>query len=59
MADQVYARLTGEAPYFDSRVAFIEESGPKDARLKRLGVMDYDGGNVAWLTARSFSSSLR
>lgn len=50
MADQVYARLTGEAPYFDSRVAFIQETGPKDARMKRLGVMDYDGQNIDWLT---------
>ncbi|MCQ0970546.1 Tol-Pal system beta propeller repeat protein TolB [Paracoccus sp. TK19116] len=50
MADQIYARLTGEAPYFDSRVAFIQETGPKDARLKRLGIMDYDGANIAWLT---------
>ena len=50
MADQIYARLTGEAPYFDSRVAFIQETGPKDARLKRLGLMDYDGENIDWLT---------
>ena len=46
VADQVYARLTGEKPYFDSRVAFIQETGPKDARLKRLGLMDYDGANI-------------
>ena len=50
LADQVYHRLTGEAPYFDSRVAFIQESGPKDARLTRLGIMDYDGASVDWLT---------
>ncbi|KGJ06722.1 TolB protein [Paracoccus halophilus] len=49
-ADQVYARLTGEGPYFDSRVAFVQESGPKDARRKRIGVMDYDGANTKWLT---------
>lgn len=49
-ADQVYARLTGESPYFDSRVAFVAESGPKDARRKRIGIMDYDGANVKWLT---------
>ncbi|MTH77690.1 Tol-Pal system beta propeller repeat protein TolB [Paracoccus aestuariivivens] len=49
-ADQVYARLTGEGPYFDSRVAFVQESGPKDARRKRIGVMDYDGANVKYLT---------
>lgn len=49
-ADQVYARLTGEGPYFDSRVAFVQESGPKDARRKRIGIMDYDGANVRWMT---------
>lgn len=49
-ADQVYARITGEGPYFDSRVAFISETGPKNARLKRIGVMDYDGANPVWLT---------
>lgn len=49
-ADQVYARLTGEAPYFDSRVAFASETGPKNARKKRIGLMDYDGANVAWMT---------
>ncbi|WP_134678451.1 Tol-Pal system beta propeller repeat protein TolB [Paracoccus ravus] len=49
-ADQVYARLTGEGPYFDSRVAFVQESGPKDARRKRIGVMDYDGANIKFLT---------
>ncbi|MBY0136385.1 Tol-Pal system beta propeller repeat protein TolB [Paracoccus yeei] len=49
-ADQVYARLTGEGPYFDSRVAFVQERGPKDNRLKRIGIMDYDGANVKYLT---------
>jgi hypothetical protein len=47
VADQVYARITGEGGYFDSRVVFVAESGPKDARVKRLAVMDYDGANVA------------
>ena len=49
-ADQVYSHLTGEKPYFDSRVAFVQESGPKDARRKRLAIMDYDGANVKYLT---------
>ena len=49
-ADQVYARLTGEGPYFDSRVAFVSETGPKNARLKRIGIMDYDGANIKWMT---------
>ena len=50
IADQIYARLTGEQPYFDSRVAFVQEIGPKDARIKRIGVMDYDGQNILWMT---------
>ncbi|MBM9596418.1 Tol-Pal system beta propeller repeat protein TolB [Roseitranquillus sediminis] len=53
VADQVYSRITGEGGYFDSRVAFVEETGPKDARLKRLAVMDYDGANVSYLTDAS------
>jgi TolB protein len=53
VADAVYARITGEGGYFDSRVVFVAESGPKDARAKRLAVMDYDGANVAYLTDSS------
>ncbi len=53
VADQIYARLTGEQPYFDSRVAFVQETGPKDARIKRIGVMDYDGHNIRWMTDSS------
>lgn len=53
IADQIYARLTGEAPYFDSRVAFVQETGPKDARIKRIGVMDYDGAGILWMTDSS------
>jgi TolB protein len=49
-ADTVYARITGEAPYFDSRVVFVSETGPKDARRKRLAIMDYDGANLQFLT---------
>ncbi len=50
VADAVYSRITGEAGYFDSRVVFVSESGPKNARLKRLAIMDYDGANLAYLT---------
>jgi TolB protein len=53
VADAVYSRVTGETGYFDTRVVYVEESGPKDARLKRLAVMDYDGANVAYLTDSS------
>lgn len=50
VADAAYSRITGEAGYFDSRVVFVSETGPKDARAKRLAIMDYDGANVQYLT---------
>ncbi|MGB8623648.1 MAG: Tol-Pal system beta propeller repeat protein TolB [Paracoccaceae bacterium] len=50
VADQVYSRITGESGYFDSRVVFVSESGPKDNRVKRLAIMDYDGANLKYLT---------
>jgi TolB protein len=53
VSDQVYSRITGEAGYFDSRVAFVSETGPKNAREKRIAVMDYDGANVSFLTDAS------
>lgn len=53
VSDAVYSRITGEGGYFDSRVVFVSESGPKDNRQKRLAVMDYDGANVQYLTDNS------
>ena len=50
VADQVYERIIGEGPYFDSRIVFVSESGPKDKRLKRLAIMDFDGENMQFLT---------
>ena len=53
VADQAYSRITGEDGYFDSRVAFVAETGAKDARQKRLAIMDYDGANLQYLTDSS------
>ena len=50
VADAAYSRITGEGPYFDSRVVFVSETGPKNDRKKRLAIMDYDGANVQYLT---------
>jgi TolB protein len=50
ISDAIYERLTGEKGYFDSRVVFVDESGPKDRRIKRLALMDQDGANVRYLT---------
>jgi TolB protein len=49
-ADAIYARLSGESPFFDSRVAYIAETGPKENRVKRLAIMDSDGANHRFLT---------
>jgi TolB protein len=50
VADAVYARLTGEGGYFDSRVTYVLASGPKEARRKQIAIMDYDGANSITLT---------
>ena len=50
IADSVYERLTGEKGYFDSRIAFVDETGGKAQRVKRLAIMDQDGANVRYLT---------
>ena len=49
-ADLVYSRLSGESPFFDSKIAFIAESGPKDHRIKQLAIMDSDGANLRLIT---------
>jgi TolB protein len=51
ISDQIYERITGEKGYFDSRVVFVDETGPKEHRIKRLAIMDQDGANVRYLTS--------
>ena len=53
VSDQIYERLTGEKGYFDSRVVFVDETGTKERRVKRLALMDQDGANVRYLTRGS------
>src|ERR1700674_3078656 len=50
ISDAIYERLTGEKGYFDSRVVFVDETGPKERRIKRLAMMDQDGAGVRYLT---------
>jgi TolB protein len=50
VSDAVFTKITGVGGYFDTRIAFIDESGPKENRRKRLAVMDQDGANVRFLT---------
>jgi TolB protein len=50
ISDMIYSQLTGEKGYFDSRIVFIDETGPKERRIKRLAIMDQDGAGVRYLT---------
>jgi len=45
VSDAIFTRLTGETGFFDTRVVFIDETGPKQKRIKRLAIMDQDGAN--------------
>ncbi|MEZ6022614.1 MAG: Tol-Pal system beta propeller repeat protein TolB [Hyphomonadaceae bacterium] len=50
ISDEIYEQLTGEQGYFDTRIVFVSESGPRTRRVKRLMVMDQDGANPFFLT---------
>lgn len=49
ISDSIYQKLTGESGYFDSRIVYISESGPKTNRQKRLAIMEQDGANPQFL----------
>lgn len=51
VSDAIYSSLTGEDGYFDTKVVYVSESGPKANRIKRLAIMDQDGFNSQFLTA--------
>ena len=50
ISDKIYERLTGEEGYFDTRIIYVSESGPKNERIKKLAIMDQDGYNTKYLT---------
>ena len=50
ISDKIYERLTGEEGYFDTRIIYVAESGPKNQRIKKLAIMDQDGFNTKYLT---------
>jgi TolB protein len=50
ISDQIYQQLTGERGYFDTRIVFVSETGPRVRRVKRLMIMDQDGANPFFLT---------
>jgi TolB protein len=50
ISDAIYQSLAGGTGYFDTRVIYVAESGPKANRVRRLAIMDQDGANVQYLT---------
>ena len=50
ISDKVYQGLTGETGYFDTRIIYVSEEGPKTQRVKKLAIMDQDGFNTKYLT---------
>jgi len=50
ISDKIYERLTGETGYFDTRIIYVSEAGPKNQRIKKLAIMDQDGENTRYLT---------
>jgi TolB protein len=49
ISDAVYEKLTGQGGYFDTRIVFVAESGPKTKRVRHLEIMDQDGANPSYL----------
>ena len=56
ISDVIYERLLGEKGYFDTRVVFVSETGPRDRRTRRLAIMDQDGENHRFLTDGRFAA---
>ena len=50
IADLVFESWTGDTGYFDTRIVYVDESGPPERRVKRLAIMDQDGHNHTYLT---------
>lgn len=56
VSDVIYERLLGERGYFDTRIVYVAETGPRDRRTRRLAIMDQDGENNRFLTDGRFQA---
>jgi TolB protein len=50
ISDAIFSRITGEKGFFDTRIVFVDETGPPERRRKRLAIMDQDGANMRYMT---------
>jgi len=46
-----YEKITGAPGMFDTRIAYVAETGPAEARVKRIAIMDSDGYNHSYVTS--------
>ena len=51
---QFLKNITGEGGYFDTRIVYVAETGPKENKQKRLAIMDQDQANHRFLTDGSY-----
>jgi len=45
-----YEKLAGAPGMFDTKIAYVAETGPPSARVKRIAIMDSDGYNHSYVT---------
>lgn len=55
-ADAIYTGISGKTGMFDSRIAYVAESGPAWERTKRVAMMDADGSNHQFVTTGTSSA---
>ena len=53
ISDAIFTKVTGEKGFFDTRIVFVDETGSKEKRVKRLAIMDQDGAGIRYLTKGS------
>ncbi len=54
ISDAIFSRVTGDSGYFDTRIVYVAETGPKENKQKRLAIMDQDQANHRFLTDGSY-----
>ena len=56
IADSIYKFATSYDGYFNTKILYINESGPYEKRKKQLAIMDYDGYDNKILDTNRYSS---
>ncbi len=52
ISDDIFMALTGEkSGHFNSIITYVSETGPIRKRIKKIAVIDFDGGNHLYLTS--------